>query len=389
MLAMRNPPSNRLHAERFGREAAGADRRPMSRETPTLKKRATLKDVAQAVGVHTSTVSRALNPQTRHFITPEVSEKILKASAALNYRQNAAAYALRTNRTRIIGVIIPDITNPIFPPIIRGIEDGLASQGYMAIVVNTDDALRREASVIDMLCAHGVDGVIAASVERDDPALRRMAEDGIPVVTVNRRMDDPALASIVNDEEQGIRAVMDHLVALGHGRIAHIAGPQKTSTGKGRLDAFRRHRDAIGLPADERLIVLSEAFNEAEGERCSEALLATEAPFTALVCANDRLAVGAIAALRRRGLSIPRDVSITGFNDMPLVDRLEPPLTTIRVEQYAAGRLAVEALLAGFAQTLPGSAPRHEVLPVQLVVRASTAAARRLPGIEQKTRSRR
>ena len=140
-------------------------------------------------------MSRALNPKTRHSIDAGNRRKILRASATLNYRQNAAAYTLRTNRTRIVGVIIPDIANPVFPPIIRGIEDALASQGYMAILVNTDGALPREASIIDMLCGRGVDGIIAASVERDDPAFRRLSDDGIPVVTVNRRMDDPGIAS--------------------------------------------------------------------------------------------------------------------------------------------------------------------------------------------------
>jgi LacI family transcriptional regulator len=344
------------------------------------RKRPTLKDVADAVGVHTSTVSRALNPKTRHYITKEISDKILKASASLNYRQNAAAYTLRTNRTRIIGVIIPDITNPVFPPIIRGIEDALANQGYMAIVVNTDGALPREASVIDMLCGRGVDGVIAASVERDDPALRRLADDGIPVVTVNRRMDDPCIASIVNDEDQGIRSVLNHLVALGHRRIANIAGPQNLSTGKGRLDAFLRHRDDLGVPADERLIILADGFNEGEGERCAEALLAKQADFTALVCSNDRLAIGAIAALRRQGHAVPTDISVTGFNDMPMVDRLEPALTTVRVQQYAAGRMAAETLLTRLEQNGGGETARHEVLlPVELVVRASTARPRAMP----------
>ena len=343
------------------------------------RKRPTLKDVADAVGVHTSTVSRALNPKTRHHITKEISDKILKASATLNYRQNAAAYTLRTNRTRIIGVIIPDITNPVFPPIIRGIEDVLANQGYMAIVVNTDGALPREASVIDMLCGRGVDGVIAASVERDDPALRRLGDDGIPVVTVNRRMDDPGIASIVNDEDQGIRSVLNHLVALGHRRIANIAGPQNLSTGKGRLDAFLRHRDDLGVPADERLIILADGFNEGEGERCAEALLASQADFTALVCSNDRLAIGAIAALRRHGHAVPADISVTGFNDMPMVDRLEPALTTVRVQQYAAGRMAAETLLARLEQKGGGETARHEVLPVELVVRASTARPRTAP----------
>jgi LacI family transcriptional regulator len=371
---MRSTPRNRLHTRHLRREAAAEPARGLAPKRPTLK------DVADAVGVHISTVSRALNPKTRHYITPEISAKILKASAALKYRPNAAAYTLRTSRTRIIGVLIPDITNPIFPPIIRGIEDALAAQGYMAILVNTQSALPREASIIDMLCGRGVDGVIAASVERDDPAFRQMAADGVPVVTVNRRLDDPRIASIVNDDDQGMRSVLDHLAAFGHRRIANIAGPQKTSTGKGRLDAFLRHRDGLGLSADERLIVTADGFNEGEGERCAEALLARRADFTALVCSNDRLAVGAIAALRRHGHAVPADISVTGFNDMPMVDRLEPPLTTVRVQQYTAGRMAAEMLLARLEQDGADKAPKHETLPVELIVRSSTARPRGAPG---------
>jgi LacI family transcriptional regulator len=177
--------------------------------------------------------------------------------------------------------------------------------------------------------------------------------------------------------------VLDHLAALGHRRIANIAGPQNLSTGKGRLDAFLRHRDGLGLPADERLIVVADGFNDGEGERCAEALLARRAGFTALVCCNDRLAIGAIAALRRQGLAVPADISVTGFNDMPMMDRLEPPLTTIRVPQYVAGRMAAEALLARLERDGADAAPQHETLPVELIVRASTARPAAIAGREK------
>jgi LacI family transcriptional regulator len=250
----------------------------------------------------------------------------------------------------------------------------------MAILVNSQSTLPREASVIDMLSGRGVDGIIAASVERDDPAFRQLAADGIPVVTVNRRMDDRGIPSIINDDEAGIRAVLDHLAGLGHVRIANIAGPQRISTGKERLDAFHRYQDRLGLVADEALIVIAEAFNEDEGERCAEVLLARRIGFTALVCSNDRLAMGAIAALRRHGFAIPGDISVTGFNDMPMADRLEPALTTVRVHQYEAGRRAANVLLLCLDQNRSGHGPKHEILPVELVARRSTAPPRDGPG---------
>ena len=296
-----------------------------------MRKRVTLKDVAEAVGVHVSTVSRALDAKTRHLITPQVADQIRKASERLDYRQNAAAYSLKTKRTRTVGVVLPDITNPIFPPIIRGVEDAMISHGYVAILANSDSDLRREESVTATLRARGVDGLILASVEREDKAVVRIAEEGLPIVTVNRRLDDPNIASVVHDEDQGIGRVLIHLAELGHRTVANIAGPRSFSTGEERYRAFERHRGALGLAADPELVSFAHSFNEAEGERCAEELLGRARSFTALVCSNDRLAIGALSALRRHGLACPDDISVTGYNDMPLVDQLFPPLTTIRI----------------------------------------------------------
>jgi LacI family transcriptional regulator len=341
-----------------------------------MRKRVTLKDVAQAVGVHVSTVSRALDPKTRHLITPEVAEQILKASERLDYRQNAAAYSLKTNRTRTIGVVLPDITNPIFPPIIRGVEDALAGHKYLAILANTDGDLHREEDITETLRARGVDGLVLASVEREDEAVRRLTEGGLPVVTVNRTVDDASVSSVAHDEDEGIRLILSHLASLGHERIANIAGPQHLSTGEQRFRAFERHRVAMGLAGGSDLVAFAQTFNEPEGERCAEELLARGVAFTAIVCSNDRLAIGAIAALRGHGLRCPEDVSVTGYNDMPLIDRLFPPLTTIRVQQYRAGFEAAELLYRMLEVPADLRQPKHVVLPVELVVRGSTQAPR-------------
>jgi LacI family transcriptional regulator len=341
-----------------------------------MRKRVTLKDVAQAVGVHVSTVSRALDPKTRHLITPEVADQILRASERLAYRQNAAAYSLKTNRTRTIGVVLPDITNPIFPPIIRGVEDALARRGYIAILANTDGDLRREGNISETLRARGVDGMILASVEREDEAVAALVEERVPLVTVNRKVDDPNISSVVHNEDEGIRRTLAHLVGLGHRRIANIAGPQELSTGEARYQAFERHRAALELDSDPALVAFARGFNETEGEECAETLLVTARPFTAIVCSNDRLAIGAIAALRRRGLECPADISVTGYNDMPMVDRLLPPLTTVRVQQYRAGFEAAELLYQMLQLMSDAPDPRHVVLPVELIVRGSTAPLR-------------
>lgn len=337
------------------------------------RKKTTLKDVAKAVGVHVSTVSRALDERTRHMITAEVADRIIEVSRELNYSPNAAAYSLRTNRTRLIGVVIPDITNPIFPPIIRGIEDALGRRNYIAIVVNTDGTAARESALINTLLGREIDGMIVASVERQDKAIDELVEAGIAVITVNRRVDSPQVSSVVNDEHDGMRRVLMHLMSLGHRRIVAIAGPQGLSTGKTRHEAFQHFRKELGLANDPGTVVFADAFNEDEGERCMENLLSRDIDFTALVASNDRLAIGALSALKRHGIDCPSDVSLTGFNDMYLSDRINPPLTTVRIQQYEVGHRAAEVLLRHIDARDKIIEPVHDVLPVDLVVRQSTA----------------
>ncbi|MBM3607538.1 MAG: LacI family transcriptional regulator, partial [Alphaproteobacteria bacterium] len=273
------------------RPAAAGDASELRQEQAAGgRRRATLKDVAREVGVHISTVSRALNPQTRHLLTPEIVEKVEAASRQLDYRPNSAAYSLRTNRTRTIGVVVPDITNPVFPPIIRGVEDALAPHGYAAIVVNTDGRMAREAAILETLSARGVDGLVVASVEREDGAIRQLAQQGMKIVTVNRRMDNHDISSVINDETEGVRRTLTHLVALGHREIATIAGAQNLSTGQRRYDAFLRHAVEMGLDVGPSRIGFAANFNEADGERCMEELMARGGKITAVLCANDRLA---------------------------------------------------------------------------------------------------
>jgi LacI family transcriptional regulator len=335
----------------------------------TRAKRPTLKDIAREVGVHVSTISRALNGASAHAVSPDLVRKIWRASKRRGYTPNAAAVMLKTNRSRTVGVVVPDITDPVFPPIIRGVEDGLARHGYVAILSNTDGDPRRQVQAIETLRQRGIDGLIIASARRHDKDASRLTA-GMAVVTVSRRTDDPRFSSVTHDEDDGMRRIVTHLASLGHQRLAAIAGPQAVSTGYNRYASYVRHCRDCGLSPDRAVVAFARAFNEAEGERCAEALLAAGRSFSAIVCANDRLAVGAITALRRQGIDCPRDVSITGFNDMALADRLLPALTTIRVDHYRAGAEAAELMVDTLAQGA-AAAPRYAVLPVELVVRQS------------------
>lgn len=337
------------------------------------KKRITLKDIARETGVHVSTVSRALDPVERKMITEEVAKRIQMAAESLGYRPNRIAAGLRTNRTMTVGVMIPDITNVIFPPILRGIESVLEPLGYASIIVNTDSERDREIRLLDVLRDRGVDGIIHAAVLRSDPSIASAARDGLPVVTLNRKVEASDIPYVINDEDAGICQMLRHLRELGHARIAHIAGPQDLSTGQLRLAAFRRAAQDLYAEIDEELIAVATRFDEQEGSRCLTELLASGKTFTAVLCANDRLALGAIEVLRERGIDCPRQVSVTGFNDMPFLDLIRPKLTTVRIQQHAAGRAAAEILLRLLNGETADDVDIETILPVELVIRESTA----------------
>lgn len=340
-----------------------------------MRKRVTMNDVAEIVGVHVSTVSRALDPKTQHRISPDVVAKVQQVCKRLGFLPNVSGSSLRTNRSQTIGIIVPDIADPVFPPIIRGLEDVLSQWGYAAILANTDGDEGREAKVVASMLARSVDGLAIASSRYHDKLIKQIP--AVPVVTVVREIDDPTVSSVVYDEAGGVRHALNHLVSLGHRRIATISGPQEVSTGLYRHKAFEHFRRSTKLPLDRKLVVFSQAFNEQEGERCAEQLLIGATDFTAIVCANDRLAVGAIATLQRNGLRCPDDISVVGFNDMPYVDRLVPALTTIRVQQYKAGCEAAKFLLDAVQQPHQSKIDtKRIVLPVELIVRASTGPAR-------------
>jgi LacI family transcriptional regulator len=332
---------------------------------------ATLRDVAAAAKVHPATASRALNPETRILVSEETARRVAEAAAALGYRPNPVARSLRTRRSHTVGVLIPDLNNPLFPPMIRGLEDRLATAGYVALLGNTDGDTGREQTIFEQMRARHVDGFVLATAQAADPVLAEAASADLPVVLMNRLDPDHDFSSVSVDNEQGMRMSVAHLAGLGHTRIAHIAGPQRMTTGEGRRRGYVAGLRAAGLAPDDDLIVSAAAFTVEEGTRCCRELLGRGADFTAVAVANDMLAVGGYAALDEAGLSCPQDLSLVGFNDMPFVDRLRPALTTIRVPQYQLGTEAAQLLL----ERVEGHDAPVKILYMapELVVRASTA----------------
>ncbi len=334
-------------------------------------RRPTLSEVAAAAQVHPSTASRALNPALAGRLSAEVVDRVRQVAETLGYSRNAIAASLRTQASRMVGVIVPDLTNTMFPPMFRGIEDRLAKDGYQAMLANSDVRGAKEQAIIDTYLDRRVDGIILASAHLEDAAQLTALARKVPLVLMNRESGAP-ITAVISDDGAGVRQMFEHLLGLGHRRIAHIGGPQGTSTGRARRAAFQALAHAAGLAPEARLDITADAFTEAEGYRCARLMLETGERPSAVLAANDWLAIGAIRALEDLSLTCPQDVSVTGFNDMPFVDRMRPPLTTVRIPHYRMGYEAADHLLA--AIHAPDGPPVRVVLPPTPVLRESTAA---------------
>jgi LacI family transcriptional regulator len=327
----------------------------------------TLDDVARAAGVHKATASRALNPATRDQVRAETARRITVAARRLGYVPNTIARGLRTSRTAAVGVLIPDLTNPLFPPIVRGIQDRLEQNGYTALLVNTDGDEARERAEFAALRSRRVEGFIVATARRRHPLLTEAVREQISFVTVNRSVELPGVPAVVGDDADGVTQAVAHLRSLGHTRIAHLAGPQDLSTGAVRLRAFQH-------AAPSSPVVECAAYTEAAGRTAAGHLFEHFADTTAIVAGNDLIAIGALAVICARGRSCPRDVSVVGYNDMPFADRFRPPLTTVHVPHHEMGAQGAQLLLERLRD--PGSPARTVLLPARLTVRGSTAPVR-------------
>lgn len=331
----------------------------------------TLRDVAREAGVHPATASRALNETTRPLVNEDTARRVLRAASHLGYRPNPIARGLKTNRSTTVGVLLPDLTNPLFPPIVRGIEDRLAEAGYTAVLANTDNDPEKERVHVEMMRGRQVEGFILATAERNDPLIDDLMSSRTPVVLVNRTVENESAHAVVADDHLGSKMAVDHLLSLGHTRVAHIMGPERLSTARNRLEGFTAAMRAAGAEVDQALIHAAGAFTEAEGARAFRMLLEAKVPFTAVFAANDLLALGCLDVMEEKGIICPLQVSVVGYNDIPFLDKLRPALTTIRIHQYEIGVRAANLLLARLAD--PAARPQTLKLEPEFVERASTA----------------
>jgi LacI family transcriptional regulator len=365
----------------------------MKRQSNGARRQPTMKQVAEAAGVHVSTVSRALNPATCSMVVPSVASRVLKAAKTLGYRVDPVAASLRTGRSHLVGMLIPDIATNVFAPILSGAIERLSNAGYSVLVAYVSSDPDQQLDLVQGLVARRVDGLILATVTRKDPLVSFCLEQGIPAVLVNRSEQVARLSAVVSDDAAGMRLAVDHLVELGHRRIAHIAGPLEHSTGFLRKAGFTQSLGTHGIDAASAPCEVAGTYSREQGRAAAERLLQRHREVTAIVAANDLLALGAYDALRVSGRECPKDISVVGHNDMPLVDLVQPGLTTVRISQFEMGRQAADLLEQAIQD--PGGAIRNVVLQPVLIVRSSTARPRqttskksavKLPGVPPRVR---
>lgn len=331
---------------------------------------ATIREVAEAAGVSVATVSRVVSG-SEHRVAGATRSRVLAAVARLRYQPNLVAQGLKNRVTRMIGLIVPDISNPFFPAIARGIEDVANQAGLAVLLCNTYEDLAKERSYLALLRKRMVDGLIFATVGANTEHLRMLRRQRMPAVLIARAPGGVDMDAVLVDNRRGEREAVEHLLRLGHRRIAFIGGPAILPVAGERLAGYRDALGAAGIRLDPTL-VFDGGFRPEGGAAAVEALLRRRVKFTAIVAANDLMAIGAMEDLHRRGRRLPDDVAVVGFDDITFASLVEPPLTTIAQPKYQMGRLAMERLL----ELLNGGAsrPRRLVLEPRLVVRESCGA---------------
>lgn len=332
--------------------------------------RVTIKDVAERAGVDSSTVSRIINNDPKLSVRAETRLRISTAIRELGYQTNSMARNLRLNISGAIGMLIPDITNPSFPEMIKGVESSSSEKDLSLILCNTGDIPEKELKMIRFLLNRRVDGLLLASVHMRDETIEEVEKSGVPCVFVNRGNRRDTGAYVVTDNAAGAKMAVRHLISLGHRKIAHIAGFLYTDTGIERMMGYRKELNLADIPLDSEYMVEA-GYAELDGYRAMNKLLLLPDRPTAVFAANDLLAMGAILAMNENGVRVPEDISIVGFDDIWVVERITPALTTVKVPLYEMGYLAMDMLFHKMKDVQIEQ--ERIVLEPLLVVRRSTA----------------
>lgn len=333
-----------------------------------------IKDVAKLAGVSTATVSHVVN-KTR-FVSAETTARVLSAIERIGYTPNAHARNLASGRSRTLGLIISDIANPFFPELVKSIQERAIERGYDVILANTNYDPQRTVACVQRMLEQRVSGVAIMTSEMDFALTERLAEREIAVVFLDVGKVGPHTSNIVVNYEQGIRQGVEHLLALGHRRIAYISGPQQMKSAARRRAAFERTMKKYQASLHTAPSVFEGNLRAEGGQQAARELLRLDPLPTAVVSANDLMAIGALGVLKSAGLRVPQDISVIGFDDILFASLTDPPLTTIALSRAEIGRAAVEALLHTINDA--DNKGRRVRIGTRLVLRNSTGPASQL-----------
>lgn len=345
-----------------------SDSRRPAPDTTSHTNAVTIVDVARAAGVSHSTVSRVLN--NHPYIKDETRERVEAALESLGYVANLRARGLAGGRLGVIGLVVLDLESSYITEVVRSVDTALADNGLDLMLCTTHHRARRETSYVSRLSVGVVDGLIVVLPTDADRYAQDLADRAFPFVLLDHA-GTPLANTIISDNAAGTRMAIEHLAGLGHRRIAAITGDLAVRAGHDRLEAFQRAVADLGLDPDPNLVAPGD-FLEDGGYRAMSSLLDLVRPPSAVFTSSDTAAIGALRAANERGLNVPGDLSIIGFDDIPEANRTNPPLTTIRQPLAELGRRAVQLLLEKIEE--PARTPTHLRLPVKLVERATTGA---------------
>jgi len=328
----------------------------------------TLIDVAREAGVSPSTVSRILNGTAR--VSEGKRKAVLAAIEQMNFAPNQMAQGLKRGRSMTIGIVVQDISSPFFDETLRGVDDGLKGTGFTCVIVSGHWNAEEESERIRLLLARKVDGIILLSGRISDQAVLHFANH-CPIVSTGRDLQTKTAIGFKIDNEYGAFIAVRHLIEMGHRRIAFVSGPPDNNDANERLAGYTRALKESDIAPDPRLIVEGD-FHEASGLLAVNHLLESQQQFTAVFAANDLSAYGARLCLYRKGIRVPDDISLVGFDDLPSSAYTAPPLTTIHQPLYDLGLIATNALL----RLINGEIVRGDVPPIELIVRETTRRLR-------------
>ncbi|MBS0341406.1 MAG: LacI family DNA-binding transcriptional regulator [Proteobacteria bacterium] len=334
---------------------------------------ATIKDVALRAGVSVTTVSHVVN-ETRH-VSPEGRERVNAAIRELRYVPSQVARSLKSNSTRTLGMLIPNSSNPYFAEIVRVVEDRCFAAGYTLVLCNTDDLLQRQGVYLQVLAQRRIDGLIVVSTGSDEALAKQLHGLKMPVVLLDREIDDPECDLVETAHMQGALLAVRHLQSLGHRHVACIGGPVGVVSSEQRVQGWRLALAESGAaPAsDDDALLWRGGFTSQGGYEAMHAILRTDSRPTAVFVCNDLMAIGALRAVHEGGLRVPDDISIIGFDDIDLAAYTSPPLTTVAQPKEHIGALAVDMLLERVGGRRREA--RKVMLQPELRVRASTGRA--------------